>query len=112
MNKILSFIAICAVSASAFAASPAPDRRSMAQQWGSAPRAVASKNQLSAMSGITTDKSSTQPIVADAVIPLDKRDKEKAACISNNIGVGNTFVWASKYSNTNNYASMVEDTVN
>jgi hypothetical protein len=62
------------------------------------------------MSGITTDKSSTQPIVAEAVIPVDKRDKEKSACINNNIGVGNTFVWASRYSNTNNYAAMVEDT--
>ena len=40
------------------------------------------------------------------------RDKERLACLSNNIGVGNTFVWASKDSNTSNYASMVEDTEN
>ena len=39
----------------------------------------------------------------------DRREKEKAACMQNNIGVGNTFVWASRYSNTNNYATMVED---
>jgi len=39
----------------------------------------------------------------------DMREKEKVACINNNIGVGNTFVWASRYSNINNYASMVED---
>lgn len=112
MKKALSFLAVALVSASAFAATPAPDRRSMAQQWGSAPRATASKNQLSAMAGITTDKSSTQPIIADAVIPADRREKEKQACMNNNIGAGNTFVWASKYSNTNNYSSMVEDTVN
>lgn len=39
----------------------------------------------------------------------DMREKEKSACINNNIGTGNTFVWASRYSNVNNYASMVED---
>ena len=39
----------------------------------------------------------------------DRREKEKAACMQNNIGVGNTFVWASRYSNTNNYATMIED---
>ena len=32
--------------------------------------------------------------------------------LNNNIGVGNTFVWASKYSDTSNYATMVEDTDN
>ena len=31
-----------------------------------------------------------------------KREREKNICLSNNIGVGNTFVWASKYSNTQN----------
>jgi hypothetical protein len=44
-----------------------------------------------------------------APAPVDKREKEKSACVNNNIGIGNTFVWASRYSNTNNYASMVED---
>lgn len=39
----------------------------------------------------------------------DTREKEREACIRNNIGVGNTFVWASRYSDTNNYATMVED---
>ena len=37
------------------------------------------------------------------------RDKERQACLSNNIGVGNTFVWASKTSNLSNYATMLED---
>ena len=40
----------------------------------------------------------------------DLREKERNACLSNNIGVGNTFVWASRYSNLNNYSGMVEDT--
>lgn len=39
----------------------------------------------------------------------DMREREKAACIQNNIGVGATFVWASKYSNSSNYSSMIED---
>lgn len=42
----------------------------------------------------------------------DMREKEREACIRNNIGVGNTFVWASRYSDINNYATMVEDTEN
>ncbi len=40
---------------------------------------------------------------------LVNRDKEKTACLSNNIGMNNTFVWAAKDSNTSNYASMIED---
>lgn len=45
-------------------------------------------------------------------VPKDMREKERTACMNNNIGIGNTFVWASKYSNTSNYATMVEDTDN
>lgn len=40
---------------------------------------------------------------------IDMRERERAACINNNIGIGNTFVWASRYSDINNYATMVED---
>ena len=43
---------------------------------------------------------------------VDTREKERTACISNNIGIGNTFVWASRYSDLNNYATMVEDVEN
>lgn len=42
----------------------------------------------------------------------DNRDAERAACLNNNVGVGNTFVWASRYSNTGSYATMQEDTEN
>jgi len=41
---------------------------------------------------------------------IDMREKEREACIRNNIGVGNTFVWASRYSDISNYATMIEDT--
>ena len=37
------------------------------------------------------------------------REKERNACMSNNVGMGNTFVWASRYSNLNNYSTMIED---
>lgn len=50
----------------------------------------------------------------DGVTPpaVDHREKERAACIGNNIGIGNTFVWASRYSDTSNYSAMREDTAN
>lgn len=71
------------------------------------PRAVAPKNQIVGLAY------KTESIVAtdtdDVTVTKDNRDKEKRACISNNIGVGNTFVWASRYSNTANYSSMIED---
>ena len=43
---------------------------------------------------------------------VDMREKERAACMQNNIGIGNTFVWASRYSDINNYSTMIEDTEN
>ncbi len=43
---------------------------------------------------------------------VNNRDRERIACIGNNVGIGNTFVWASKYSNTDSYSSMIEDTNN
>jgi len=49
----------------------------------------------------------TEPEETPAV---DMREKEREACIRNNIGVGNTFVWASRYSDISNYATMIEDT--
>ena len=50
-----------------------------------------------------------KPDVTPDVVPektKDMREREKAACIQNNIGVGATFVWASKYSNSSDYSSM------
>ena len=84
-----------------------------------APRYTASVNQLSALSVGTNEKNAgagTATIsVPQTVTPepeVDRREAERNACINNNIGIGNTFVWASRYSDTSNYANMVEDTVN
>ena len=84
---------------------------------------VASKNQINmqqnvtlgdAMSPSTKQEPAAVGIVADDVRPGKKatRDAERAACIANNIGVGNTFVWASRYSDTSGYATLREDIEN
>lgn len=41
-----------------------------------------------------------------------ERELARAACEGNNVGADNTFVWASRNSNTSNYATMIEDTTN
>lgn len=96
-------------------------RPSMSGRMMSAPRAgVASKNQISAAAMQTSESSASikagdvnaNPEIAPeqtVSVKKDMREKERNACINNNIGVGNTFVWASRYSDTSNYASMVED---
>lgn len=137
MKKFISWIAISLIAAPAFALTPAgQSRRSMTSQLvAPAPRATASTNQITAMANAnnvsvsnttaaTTDMSSIRVPVGtenstdnggddnendDALAEIER---QKRACLSNNIGVGNTFVWASRYSNTNNYASMVEDVSN
>lgn len=127
MKKFMPFIILCAVATPALALAPAGQgRRATASQM-AAPRATASVNQLNAMASMAsmnvsqTNPSATTPSTPSINVeppatqePIeeekkDMREKEKAACINNNIGVGNTFVWASRYSNINNYASMVED---
>ena len=87
---------------------------------------IMSKNQLTtpdvsiSTSGTPTmDRSPS--IKNDEVVPpmpkaeepkKNNREAERNACLNNNIGVGSTFVWASKYSNTGNYATMLEDVEN
>ena len=89
----------------------------------SAPRAeryTASVNQLNGIGGITDVKNHADVVEAvhqTVVEPenptvVDMREEERNACINNNIGIGNTFVWASRNSDTSDYASMVEDTNN
>ena len=39
-----------------------------------------------------------------------KKEKERDVCLANNIGIGNTFVWAAKNSDTKSYSYMIEDT--
>ncbi len=121
MKKIISLFAVCLVSLPSFAATQENQaRRSMTSQMVmAAPRATASTAEISAMAAVNTavplaESSSVrvEPITKPSAPAVNNREKEKAACINNNIGVGNTFVWASRYSNSNNYASMVEDTEN
>ena len=94
-------------------------RPAMSNKIMSAPRYTASVNQLNAMSSATngtnvntnntvTTTTETTPEQEEK----DMREAERNACINNNIGVGNTFVWASRYSDTSNYANMIEDVNN
>lgn len=135
MKKIISFVVISLIALPAFAVSrPSQSRNVMENQtFQAAPRATASTNQITAMANLNAtsqaeliDKSSIRVPVED--VPSvsvsggnennggdnnnSEYEKQKAACLNNNIGIGNTFVWASRYSNTNNYASMVEDVAN
>lgn len=84
---------------------------------------VASKNQLAAAAmvsnpvsvqqqqqqAITVGSMAITPEQAVPAVKKDMREKERNACMSNNVGMGNTFVWASRYSNLNNYSTMIED---
>lgn len=129
MKKILCLVMLAGFVMPAFAAtSSAPARRSVASQMVmAAPRATASTNQITAMANAnnaSSAKLATTPDIVPSAVRVDadpsvdddtvtdNREKEKLACISNNIGIGNTFVWASRYSNTNDYATMVEDVEN
>ncbi len=113
-NTVFSLFVLL-IACPAFAATPNTQaRRSVTSQMVmAAPRATASTNQISAMAasnGATVDKSSVRVEAEPAPAKTDDtREKEKNACINNNVGVGNTFVWASRYSNINNYAAMIED---
>lgn len=99
-------------------------RPAMAKNIISAPRYTASVNQVSGQMNIKGSAKTEVPTVEpeeQAKEPeeteeekaekeaVDMREAERNACINNNVGVGNTFVWASKYSDTSNYAAMVED---
>ena len=70
---------------------------------GPVPR-TASVNQLNGVASVNGAS-----VVVSTEPEVDRREAEKNACINNNIGIGNTFVWASRYSNTSDYASMTED---
>lgn len=89
-------------------------RPAMANRIISAPRYTASVNQLSGTKTPATS-SNTSAVTEDTTEEteekeeVDMREAERNACINNNIGVGNTFVWASKYSDTSGYATMIED---
>ncbi len=126
MKKLVSLFAISIITLPAMAAPSGRGRPAMATNMVmSAPRATASINQINTISGTTVDKSSVQVESVNAQLPAtsnsqpeveepvkDMREAEKAACLNNNIGIGNTFVWASRLSNTASYHSMIEDIEN
>ena len=109
MKYFVSFVVLSLMSVGAFASERA--RPIMSSKIMAAPRYTASINQLNGM-GVANN---TVKPVANTVEPepeIDMREAERNACINNNIGIGNTFVWASRFSDTSNYANMVEDTTN
>ena len=88
--------------------------RGAAQRVAISPRTTVTTAFITQQSSLKWDKPNlgTNGVVAAESDDEINRDAERLACVSNNIGVGNTFVWASKYSNTSNYSTMVEDTEN
>lgn len=115
MKRFLSFVVLSLVSVGAFAANNA--RPAMSNKIMAAPRYTASVNQLNGMAvanGTTTQSTESVTTVAqtEEEKQIDMREAERNACMNNNIGIGNTFVWASRYSNTASYANMVEDVKN
>ena len=135
-------ICLITVPAMAVTSAGQSRRSMTSQMVMSAPRATASTNQISDMANAgagaaVVDKSSVRVPATDYSgvsgsgdsgntgddnqggtggddndDVLAEIERQKQACLNNNIGVGNTFVWASRYSNTSNYATMVEDVNN
>jgi hypothetical protein len=106
-------LALAVMDVASAANSAGRGRVSMADQMMAAPRATVSKNQINAMAAANHKSSlAVTPEVMQPAEKIDMREDEKNACIGNNVGVGNTFVWASRYSNTDNYSMMLEDTEN
>lgn len=122
MKSLISFMVLCMVAVPVAAAT---GRIGVTSPVTAANRIAPSPSKIASMkvnlgtptaTESVTDKSSVRYEEVDANIPpvpeIDRREKEKAACIQNNIGVGNTFVWASRYSNINDYSTMIEDVEN
>ncbi len=107
MKFILSLFLFCALADNALAVS-GRGRVSMVSQMMTAPRAVVTEAK-------DTASKSSLAVTPEIMYPapkVDSREDERQACLINNVGVGNTFVWASRYSNTDNYYMMLEDTEN
>ena len=120
------FVSVLVIAMFGFGANAAQNGRpAVTKNIMSAPRYTASVNQISGNGGgingrvkpvakvDETEQQTTEPEPEEEseeeTVVVDMREAERNACINNNIGVGNTFVWASKYSDTSNYANMVED---
>lgn len=101
MKNLWSVLLGLVICVPAFAASPRA-------RVGTAGRIVmpVAQNTVKQSGGVAVVDDNPAPYVGNS------RDREREACLNNNIGIGNTFVWASKHSNTGSYATMVEDTEN
>ncbi len=110
MNKLLTFIAVMAVIAPGFAMS--------ARSTGaSTSRVGASRSGHIVLSPSQIQIGSTPIVYDDEEEGLDDElleelEAAKEACLANNVGIGNVFVWAAIDSDTSSYYSMVEDTEN
>lgn len=66
-------------------------------------------------SQISTTTNNNAVNIEKTVVPEKKqnpKERERNICMSNNIGIGNTFVWAARDVNLNNYSTMIEDIEN
>lgn len=111
MKHFLPLFLLPVFMCNAFAQSGRP---AMSNKIMAAPRYTASVNQLNGMSAATASTTENQGTTNQVNVKpdVDMREAERNACINNNIGIGNTFVWASRFSDPTNYAGMVEDVVN
>lgn len=120
MKRFCYFVVLSLIAtvANAVEMTPAQSRGRGGQvpQMRSAPRATAPKATALTIGTKSTDVTESSAAVAvDNVKPIIKPTDtpeykaRKAACLDNNIGMGDTFVWASRYSNTDSYATMIED---
>ena len=111
MKHLLFIVMATVICAPAIAASNASQaRRSVsAKMVAPAGRMTSSVNQLH-----PTQSSSARVPVPDYdeedAAAAAERELARKACEANNVGTINTFVWASRNSNTSNYATMIEDT--
>lgn len=118
MKHFLTFFVLTLFSFDVFAANNV--RPAMSNKIMAAPqRYTASVNQLNALANangsiVTNNTVETVSTITseEKESEVNRREVERNACINNNIGIGNTFVWASRYSDTSNYATMVEDVKN
>jgi len=109
MKYFASLVVLSLFACPVFAATSG--RPAMSNKIMNAPRYTASINQLNGMAvanGVVDTEKETANTVEEEP-EVDMREAERNACINNNIGIGNTFVWASRLSDTSNYATMVED---
>ena len=109
MNKILSLLVVGLVMSVSYADAADRGRVSMSGKMMAAPRVTMSRAQISNMAAATNANAAVTQEQMVPAVKVDTREKERNACLANNIGVGNTFVWASRFSNVSNYAAMTED---